>query len=264
MSYKEILYDVADNILTITLNRPEKLNAFTGTMMNEMIDAFQRRQQGRRHPLHHRHGRGPRLLRRRRSVGRRSDVRRDAARRPSGAQCRSCRLRSTGATSACATAADALTLEIFECLKPVIAACNGPAVGIGVTMQLRHGHPHRAARRRASASYSLVAASCRRPPRAGSCRASSASSRRSPGAIRARCSTPRKRSPAASSPEVRAAGPAAAARPRHRARDRREHRAGLCRAHPPDDVARPRHGSPDGSAQGRLRAASIRAAPRPT
>ena len=42
MSYKEIIYDVADGILTITLNRPDKLNAFTGTMMTEMIDAFQR------------------------------------------------------------------------------------------------------------------------------------------------------------------------------------------------------------------------------
>ena len=42
MSYKEILFDVADNILTITMNRPEKLNAFTGTMMTEMIDAFRR------------------------------------------------------------------------------------------------------------------------------------------------------------------------------------------------------------------------------
>ena len=41
MAYKEIISDVADNILTITLNRPEKLNAFTGTMMHEMIDAFQ-------------------------------------------------------------------------------------------------------------------------------------------------------------------------------------------------------------------------------
>ena len=42
MSYEQILYDVKDNILTITLNRPEKLNAFTGTMMSEMIDAFDR------------------------------------------------------------------------------------------------------------------------------------------------------------------------------------------------------------------------------
>ena len=30
--YTQILYDVADNIATITLNRPEKMNAFTGTM----------------------------------------------------------------------------------------------------------------------------------------------------------------------------------------------------------------------------------------
>ena len=42
MSYHEILYDVADGALTITLNRPEKLNAFTRTMMEEMIDAFDR------------------------------------------------------------------------------------------------------------------------------------------------------------------------------------------------------------------------------
>src|SRR5262245_31517354 len=42
MSYSEILYDVDDGILTITLNRPEKLNAFTVTMMTEMIDALDR------------------------------------------------------------------------------------------------------------------------------------------------------------------------------------------------------------------------------
>src|SRR6185312_9766498 len=40
--YKEILVAVKDQILTLTLNRPEKLNAFTGTMMNEMIDVFTR------------------------------------------------------------------------------------------------------------------------------------------------------------------------------------------------------------------------------
>ena len=42
MAYEQILYDVKDSILTITLNRPEKLNAFTGTMMHELIDAFDR------------------------------------------------------------------------------------------------------------------------------------------------------------------------------------------------------------------------------
>jgi enoyl-CoA hydratase/carnithine racemase len=42
MAYQTILYDVADKILTITLNRPEKLNAFTATMQQELIDAFDR------------------------------------------------------------------------------------------------------------------------------------------------------------------------------------------------------------------------------
>src|SRR5262249_10284314 len=40
MSYETIQYSVADKIATITLNRPEKMNAFTGTMQNELIDAF--------------------------------------------------------------------------------------------------------------------------------------------------------------------------------------------------------------------------------
>ena len=42
MDYTQILYDVDEHIATITLNRPDKLNAFTGTMMHEMIDAFDR------------------------------------------------------------------------------------------------------------------------------------------------------------------------------------------------------------------------------
>ena len=42
MAYSTIKYDVSENILTITLSRPEKLNAFTGEMMAEMIDAFDR------------------------------------------------------------------------------------------------------------------------------------------------------------------------------------------------------------------------------
>ena len=36
---RQILYDVSDRVATITLHRPEKLNAFTGTMMREMIAA---------------------------------------------------------------------------------------------------------------------------------------------------------------------------------------------------------------------------------
>ena len=40
MTFTEIDYSVADHIATITLNRPDKLNAFTGVMMKELIAAF--------------------------------------------------------------------------------------------------------------------------------------------------------------------------------------------------------------------------------
>jgi enoyl-CoA hydratase/carnithine racemase len=41
MSYEQISTTLNDNILTLTLNRPEKLNAFTRIMLNEMIDVFE-------------------------------------------------------------------------------------------------------------------------------------------------------------------------------------------------------------------------------
>ena len=40
MSYTEILYDVSGRIATITMNRPDRLNAYTGTMGNEMRAAM--------------------------------------------------------------------------------------------------------------------------------------------------------------------------------------------------------------------------------
>ena len=42
MSYEHIAYEATDGVLTITLDRPEQLNAFTGTMLKELIDAFDR------------------------------------------------------------------------------------------------------------------------------------------------------------------------------------------------------------------------------
>ncbi|MCE2391418.1 MAG: enoyl-CoA hydratase/isomerase family protein [Proteobacteria bacterium] len=42
MGYEQILYEVEEGIATVTLNRPEKLNAFTGTMGEEIYDAFGR------------------------------------------------------------------------------------------------------------------------------------------------------------------------------------------------------------------------------
>ena len=42
MEYSTILYNLEETILTITLNRPELLNAFNRTMMSEIIDALDR------------------------------------------------------------------------------------------------------------------------------------------------------------------------------------------------------------------------------
>ena len=39
MNFEQILYEKDGPILTITLNRPDKLNAFTGQMMQEIIEA---------------------------------------------------------------------------------------------------------------------------------------------------------------------------------------------------------------------------------
>src|SRR5205814_4990251 len=40
--YDEIRYEIDGGVLTITLNRPDKLNAFTFQMMSELLDAFDR------------------------------------------------------------------------------------------------------------------------------------------------------------------------------------------------------------------------------
>jgi len=122
MSYQQILYDVDRGILTITLNRPEKLNAFTGTMLAEMIDAFDRADAD-------------------------DAVRAIIVTGAGRAFCAGADLSSGGSTFDADNRQDRkgglnpdggglLTLRIFESKKPVIAAVNGPAVGVGVTMTL--------------------------------------------------------------------------------------------------------------------------------
>jgi len=138
MNYETILYDVADDILTITLNRPDRLNAFTDRMMTELVDAFDRADAD-------------------------DAVRAVIVTGAGRAFCAGADLAAGGKTFDYAARDDRpdrqgapvtddgeidwshqavrdsggrLTLRIYECLKPVIAAVNGPAVGIGVTMQL--------------------------------------------------------------------------------------------------------------------------------
>lgn len=130
MAFTEILYDVKDKVATITLNRPDKLNAFTGVMMKEMCEAFDLSDAD-------------------------DDVRAVVVTGAGRGYCAGADLSSGGETFARPDAGDGaepvepdwsdpkyrdgggiLALRIFESLKPVIGAINGPSVGIGSTMQL--------------------------------------------------------------------------------------------------------------------------------
>ncbi|HWD66977.1 MAG TPA: crotonase/enoyl-CoA hydratase family protein [Caulobacteraceae bacterium] len=126
--FETILYEVRDGVATITLNRPDKLNAFTARMMAEMIAAFDLTDgdDGIRAVIVTGAGRGfcagadlsggaGTFDHRGSTDPIRTDARVGGVQRDGGGR---------------------LTLRIYESLKPVIAAVNGPAVGVGVTMQL--------------------------------------------------------------------------------------------------------------------------------
>ncbi len=126
-TYETILLDVEDGIATITLNRPDKLNAFTGQMMSEMIAAFDRTDADDAVKAVIVTGAG-------RAFCAGADLSAGAktfdydARAGEGAGEKVEDIHRDGG--------GLLTLRIYQSLKPVIAAVNGPAVGIGVTMQL--------------------------------------------------------------------------------------------------------------------------------
>ena len=111
MEFEEIRYEAADGVLLITLDRPDRLNAFTGTMGRELIAAFDR-----------------------------ADA--DAGR----GFCAGADLGGGGQTFDSSEFRDdgevprdlggEVSLRIYASAKPVIAAINGPAVGVGITMTL--------------------------------------------------------------------------------------------------------------------------------
>ncbi|HUB84253.1 MAG TPA: crotonase/enoyl-CoA hydratase family protein [Rhizomicrobium sp.] len=133
--YEQIKADVKDHILTLTLHRPDKLNAFTGTMMREMIDVFTKvnGDDDVRVVIVTGSGRafcaGADL-----SAGASTF---DATKNPERAERNAGSLDSVNwSDERVRDGGGRVTLAIFECLKPVIAAINGPAVGIGATMTL--------------------------------------------------------------------------------------------------------------------------------
>ena len=128
MDYEEIRYDVEDHVATITLHRPDRLNAFTTRMMRELLDAFDRTDAD-------------------------DDVRAVIVTGSGRAFCAGADLAGGGETFDASTrgpevgvggdgnkiprdGGGLVSLRIFESLKPVIAAINGPAVGVGITMTL--------------------------------------------------------------------------------------------------------------------------------
>ena len=135
--YDEIAYEVEDRVLTITLDRPDRLNAFTLQMQRELVDAFDRADDDDEVRAVIVTGRG-------RGFCAGADLSVGTAAFDTASQAE-----LFGPGTAAADAADPstssayprdpgglLTLRIFRCTKPVIAAINGPAVGIGITMTL--------------------------------------------------------------------------------------------------------------------------------
>ena len=120
MSQETIATEIRDRILTITLNRPDRLNAFNSTMLAELLQALD-------------------------DADADDEVRAIVFTGAGRAYCAGADLGKGGSTFAGGPEeAEAehrdggglLTLRLFECRKPVIAAINGPAVGVGITMTL--------------------------------------------------------------------------------------------------------------------------------
>lgn len=124
--FTQIQYAVADGIATITMHRPEKMNAFTNVMMHEMCAAFDLVDADDAVRAVILTGAGERAF----CAG--ADLTPDGggdvfASRSQVESLSDERVRDSGGR---------LTLRIFQCKKPVIGAINGAAVGIGATMQL--------------------------------------------------------------------------------------------------------------------------------
>ncbi len=120
--YSQIAYEVRERVLTITLDRPDALNAFTTTMMDELIDAFDHADAD-------------------------DDIRAIIVTGRGRGFCAGADLGRGGATFNASERPDRsiedlrdgggrVSLRIFESKKPVIAAINGAAVGVGITMTL--------------------------------------------------------------------------------------------------------------------------------
>jgi enoyl-CoA hydratase/carnithine racemase len=135
MDYQTLSYDIADRILTLTLNRPEQLNSFTVEMANELEHAFRRASEDDDVGAIVVTGAG-------RAFCAGMDLSKpgnvfglDESLRPTVADMHD-RLDDPAIHDGVRDTGGRVTLAIFDCKKPVIGAINGAAVGIGATMTL--------------------------------------------------------------------------------------------------------------------------------
>ncbi len=129
MAFEEITTELTDRVLTITLNRPERLNAWTATMGRELIEAFDQADANDEV--------GAIIVT---GAGRGYCAGADLA---SGGETFDYNARAREGSLLSPTEGDVprdnggqFTLRVFASKKPVIAAINGPAVGVGATMTL--------------------------------------------------------------------------------------------------------------------------------
>jgi enoyl-CoA hydratase/carnithine racemase len=129
MQYKTIEYQVQDLILTLSLNRPEQMNSFTVDMANELIHAFNRASDDDDVSAIVVTGKG-------RAFCAGMDLTRegnvfglDESQKPTLED-----MKNSHRLEGVADTGGTVNLSIFECKKPVIAAINGAAVGVGATM----------------------------------------------------------------------------------------------------------------------------------
>jgi enoyl-CoA hydratase/carnithine racemase len=127
LDFETIRYEAADGVLTITLNRPDRLNAWTPTMQDELIAALDRADadDAVRAIVFTGAGRGYCAGADLQGGGSTFDWR---DREPEGD--------THSGTGVPRDGGGRFTLRLFDCTKPTIAAINGPAVGVGITMTL--------------------------------------------------------------------------------------------------------------------------------
>ncbi len=135
MAYNTIDYKIINNVLTLTLNRPDNLNAFTVEMANELIDAFNAASNDDAVRAIVVTGAGRAFCAGMDLSSEGNVFGLDETQVPTLDDMNT-RLDDPAILHGVRDTGGRVTLAIYDCTKPVIAAINGAAVGIGATMTL--------------------------------------------------------------------------------------------------------------------------------